>query len=181
MAIEKKDASYRDGARNDFRDADVLLFRGTGLFSAFIRKISHSEYSHVGLVVLQHGRVLCAESTGQGVQLKVMSTLVEQYHGGIDYFELNATDEQREKALHFVFGQLGKPYDNGSGLRFAMALMFGTTRKHVDNDEWFCSELVAQAFRAADMHWFDGQATDYISPGDLSEVDDLTYRHTLKK
>lgn len=180
--MDKKTASYKAGARDDFKDADVLLFSGNGLSSLFIRLISWSKYSHVGLVVRQRGRVLCAEATGAGVHLVIMSELTKKYDGRIDYFEwVDGTDDERDRALGFVFDQLGKPYDFGSGMRFAMALMFGTIQKHVANQKWFCSELVAKAFEKAGMSWFDGRETDYISPNDLMKVESLQYRHTVKK
>lgn len=175
-------ASYKTEARDRFRDADVLLFSGNGLSSLFIRLISWSRYSHVGLVMRQRGRVLCAEATGAGVHLVIMSELTKKYDGRIDYYEwVGGSDDEREEALGFIIDQLGKPYDFGSGLRFAFALVFGGIQRHVKNEKWFCSELVAKAFEVAGMDWFAGRKTDYISPKDLKNVKALEYRHTIKK
>lgn len=175
-------ASYGE-QRQTFREGDVLLFRGRTPSSLVIRALTRSVYSHVGMVVRYRGRVLCAQATGHGVHVLIMSELVRLYEGRIEYFEAtHADDSARDAALGFVFDQMGKPYDFGCGARFMWALMFGGMGRHIRNDKWFCSELVAEAYRRAGAPIVDGRPADYISPADLSNATDrLAYRYTLKR
>ena len=61
-------AGYR-AVRQEFRDGDVLLFRGRGFSSLIIRWLTRSPYSHVGLVFRFAEHVYSLEAVGSGVRL----------------------------------------------------------------------------------------------------------------
>lgn len=178
--MERVHANYGE-RRAAFRDGDVLLFRGRGMSSLVIRALTASVYTHVGMVVRYRGRVLCAHATGQGVHLMIMSELARSYAGDIEYYEvLQGGEAARDLALGFVFEQMGKPYDYFSGLRFAWALLLGRMGRQVHNDKWFCSELVAEAYRRAGAPLIRQRPADYIAPAHLRDATGtLRYRYTL--
>lgn len=155
-------------ARPGFADGDVLLFRGRGPMSRSIRYLTSSPYSHVGLVMLFEGRVYCVEAVGKGVRLILMSEVVRQYHGGIDYYRLReATEGQRRGALGFCLQQLGKLYDRAGLLRFLAMLALRHKPRAWRDRYWFCSELVAAAYRAQGIT-LAAERPAYTSPADLA-------------
>lgn len=155
-------------ARPEFTDGDVLLFRGRGPMSRMIRTLTTSPYSHVGLVMRFEGHVYCVEAVGKGVRLILMSEAVRQYHGGIDYYRLReATPEQRRGALGFCLQQLGKLYDHAGLLRFLAVLVLRRKPRAWRDRYWFCSELVAAAYRSHGIT-LAPERPAYTSPADLA-------------
>jgi hypothetical protein len=163
---------------------DLLCFRGRGLISQAIRWLTRSPYSHVGIVYLFEERVYCLEATGHGVRLILMSELVHRlrgYHGGIDYFEvLDFGPEQRNKAISFGFQQLGKQYSHRGILRFLLFLLLGNKSRARHRGQWFCSEIVAEAYRLAGADLSPGSSR-YTSPGDLAESARVKFAFRVKQ
>lgn len=172
--------AYPD-VRAQVRLGDVLLFRGRGLMSRAIRLLTRSPYSHVGLVHLQHGRVYSLEAVGAGVRLILMSEVMRRYHGGIDYYEVKgATPEQRDGAVAFCFQQLGKLYDRPGIMRFLVAILFNRKDRAREDQTWFCSELVAAAYRSQGLTLAPVSAA-YTSPADLAVSPELDLRCVLRR
>ena len=178
---EAPEVSYRDDARANFMDGDVLCFRGKGLSSFAIRTATSSDYSHCGLAYRFEDRVYCLEALGaHGVRLALMSVLVDHYKGGIDYFHLEgATAAERKAAIGFAFQQLGKVYDHAGIMRFAQAILFKKKTFVLEDEEWFCSELIAAAYEHAARPIVKLQAA-YTSPADLVASRQLTFQASLK-
>jgi uncharacterized protein YycO len=167
-------------ARRDFHLGDVLLFRGRGLASQAIRFFTHSPYSHVGLVFPYQGRVYCVEAVGVGVRLILMSEVMRRYHGGIDYYEVpRAAPEQRNGAISFCFQQLGKLYDRPGIFRLVVAVLLNRKPAVREDQAWFCSELVAAAYRSQGLPLAPVSAA-YASPADLAVSPELKLRYVLK-
>jgi uncharacterized protein YycO len=167
--------------RRDFHLGDVLLFRGRGLASQAIRIFTHSPYSHVGLVFLYQGRVYCVEAVGVGVRLILMSEVMRRYHGGIDYYEVpGAVSEQRNGAISFCFQQLGKLYDRPGIFRLVVAVVLNRMPAVREDQAWFCSELVAAAYRSQGLSLVPVSAA-YTSPADLALSPELKLRYVLKR
>jgi uncharacterized protein YycO len=160
------------------RSGDVLLFRGGGVLSRLIRLATHSRYSHAGLVFRYRERVYCLEAVGKGVRLAPVSRLLHHYPDGIFYCTLGAADPARETALGFGFQQLSLPYDVLGLVRFALALIFATRRPVKPDQRWFCSELVAAAYRIAEFPLTD-ELPCYASPVDLINGHKLELRGRL--
>jgi hypothetical protein len=168
-------------AREEFTLGDVLLFRGRGLVSQLIRLVTRSPYSRVGLVFLFEGRVFCIEAVGVGVRLILMSELMRRYHGGIDYFEMrDAAPEQRQGAISFCFAQLDTLYDRAGISRFVIAIVFNRKPVVREDQQWFCPELVAAAYRAQGFSLAPESAA-YTSPADLAVSPELKLRYVLKR
>jgi hypothetical protein len=159
-------AGKDEGVRAAMQSGDVLLFRGRGLLSSIIRVFTRSTYSHAGLVFRYHDHVYCLEAVGVGVRLSPVSLLLEHYPDGIYFFGLGAEEPVREAALGFGFRQLCRPYDVLGLVWFALALIFGRRRPEGSDQRWFCSELVAAAYRMAGLP-LTGGLPCYASPADL--------------
>lgn len=133
-------------------------------------------------------RVYCLEARGvQGVRLCLLSCLIQDKHyERIVYYRGHGlTDEQRNKTIGFAFQQLGKAYDHSAIRRFGLyifMLLVGlrkrlkregkrdkSTEKKVakmrNDDTWFCSELVAAAYKHAGLDIT--MQPDLMSPEDL--------------
>lgn len=167
-----------EGVRASMRSGDVLLFRGRGLLSSMIRMATHSDYSHAGLIFRYCDRVYCLEAVGRGVRLAPVSVLLKHYPDGIYYFALNAAEAARECALGFGFSQLCLPYDTLGLVWFALALLFAVRRPVEEDERWFCSELVAAAYRTAGFPLTD-RLPCYASPADLIDGHKLEPRGRL--
>jgi uncharacterized protein YycO len=160
-------AGKDEGIRASMRSGDVLLFRGCGLLSSLIRRATRSDYSHAGMLFRQGGRLYCLEAVGSGVRLAPVSRLLAHYPEGVYYCGVDAPEPAREIALEFGFEQLSLRYDVLGLVRFAFALFFAAKRRAVESDQrWFCSELVAAAYRAAGFPLTDALPC-YTSPADL--------------
>lgn len=177
----RAEARTYSSVRGDFRTGDVLCFRGRDLASWIIRWLTHSPYSHVGLVYELEGRVFCLEATGIGVHLILVGELVRRYHGGIDYFQmLDVTDEQRASAIHFGFGHLGKPYDRWGLVRFLWFLASGRKHRSRERSYWYCSEIVAEAYRVAGAPFVQGRV-GYVSPADIAASPRVKFEFRIKR
>jgi len=135
-------------------------------------------------------RVYCLEARGvQGVRLCLLSRLInDKHYERIVYYRGNQlSDAQRNKAIGFAFQQLGTEYDHSATRRFAwyiFMIVLGLRKrlkptakrarkakekieKLRNNDQWFCSELVAAAFKHAGL--------DIALPPDLTSPEDLVH------
>ena len=171
-------AGKDEGVRASMRSGDVLLFRGSGFLSWLIRHATHSDYSHAGLLFRYSGRVYCLEAVGKGVRMAPVSRLLDHYPDGVFYCGLGATEPARETALGFGFQQLSLPYDVFGLVRFALALIFAWRRPVKPDRRWFCSELVAAAYRIAGFPLTD-ELPCYASPADLINGQHLELRGRL--
>ena len=78
-------------AREHLKEGDVLLFRGTGIVSFFIKRASEGKYSHVGVAsaVGSNGSTIweCVEfREGKGGRTVNLEQYVKQHSGTIDVY-----------------------------------------------------------------------------------------------
>lgn len=175
----------RERAYQEIRDqvdsGDLLCFRGRGLISATIRRLTRSRYSHVGLLFVMEGRRYCIEAVETGVRLVLVSELVKRYEGGIDCYRLvNASPQQRAGAVGFAFQQLGKLYDKASFWPFLLYLLTGKRRRTHCDGQWFCSEMVAEAYRRQGLR-FTRASARYTAPSDIASSEQLAFQFSIKK
>ena len=109
--VERSYAEVRD----ELRDGDTVLFRGSVLASRIIQRISGGRYSHAALVLEWGGRwmILQAELI-EGVQAVPLSVAVARYHGEVDFYPL--TPEARAKVDLSKLAQVAR---SALGLRYA--------------------------------------------------------------
>ena len=131
---------------------DILLFRSKDLSSKIQRGLTRSKYDHVAMVLCySSGRIMLLEATQfQGVSLTDWSDFL--YNKWQDLYEAIAfrsliferNDENLIKLDKFVHKVKGKNY----GLGPAKLLGRGSFRAPGDEKDFFCSELVASAYKA---------------------------------
>lgn len=140
-------------------DAIVFQFStSTAWQSAVIRRMCHSPFSHVD-VVLEDGSCLGASDPG-GVAIRPQ----EYQEFGIRRQAVIRSDKG-PAILAGVKSQLGKPFDDGALYDF---LSDRIDRNWRDPDKWFCSELMAWACESAGLWPFKLLIPkNRVSPADL--------------
>lgn len=183
--MSSKKCRYED-FRNEMKDGDVLLFRGTGPMSALIRWKTRSPYSHAGIVAWWNDRLMVLEAVGKGVIARPISYNLKKYHGDIDYFR--STEELDEKTrrrmVSFAQKQLGKEYNMKQLIKFAFKLLFGLKLKQSDDprsvSRYFCSHYVADIYARHGYDLARKRSDRYTSPELLANSDKLEFVGTLK-
>lgn len=151
--------------RDQLDTGDLVLFSGTARFSRVIKRLSHSHWSHVALVVRKPGGPpLLWEATldddfpdiasgemASGVKLYDLEAWILHYAGETAIRRLNVerSDAMRQALLEFYLEVRGRPYES-SKLELLRAVNdgpIGTDSKAADLDSFFCSELVAEAYQ----------------------------------
>jgi uncharacterized protein YycO len=136
----------------------VVLFRNTdGFIARLIRWQTDSKYCHAALLF---NDTYLIESTGpRGVEARYFN----KDHEECDIFDVeNLTEEDKAFVYAFASSQRGKGYDFWGVLRFI------SRSRLPENDRWFCSELVFEAFRAAEVNLLDRVEPWQVAPGDLA-------------
>jgi len=122
------------------KQADIIAYRGNySLVSMLIRKISKSNYSHVGISV---GNGLVVES--DGYVGKVAYRSLNDYQGTIDIYSCEQlTDEQRQRICDYAISKIGDKYSYFLTLWIGVKYLFHILLPYYDtqNSE-NCSELV---------------------------------------
>lgn len=106
------------------QSGDIVLFRGRGVISGLIllfcrlfSRFKKVQFSHIGMIVVDAGRVMLFESTtlygGKGVQLKPLSEVLQIYKGGVFVRRLICERDERFYEILFksVTELLGRPYE----------------------------------------------------------------------
>lgn len=139
--------------------------RQAGIASAAIAWFSQSNFSHVD-AVLPSGRLLGARHDkvgGKPSGVEIRPTGYAKFALAVQ-FVIPTTDEQANKFYHFLFDQIGKPYDSSAIWGFV------TGRNWRAQDSWFCSELIAAALEHAGIFPPLYFAANKITPNALALV-----------
>ena len=171
--------------REEMRDGDILLFKGSSFLSRVIQWKTKSAYSHAGLVIWWNGRLMVLEAVGKGVRATPISYNLKKYAGGIDYYrsvDYIPTDN-RKQMVDFAQLQLGKEYDLKRQLEFFFKLLRGERLKVKESDKeqstYFCSEYVSEVYEVADIDLVEERSSQFTSPDKLADSDKLEFVGTL--
>ena len=143
--------------RDRVEDGDIILFRGTILFSRVIETVSHGAYSHCAIAAnwAERKMLLQAELMG-GVQAVPLSVAAGTYNGRVDWYKI--APQWRAKLnipalLTEARADLGLTYATSELLRVAAHELFGSKLPaDCDNPHaLFCSQYVARCFRKAGL------------------------------
>lgn len=171
------------------RDGDFFLCSGSAIFSKLIRWATKSDWSHVAtaLRVSSLDRAIVLESVEKfGVRATPFRTFVfgragrHPYPGRILWARnaqiAAAPPGAIRSVLDFALDQLGDPYDGGEVLKIALRVLHGSLNQKTPDvlksqDEYICSEYVAQCFAqaAVKVPW-DGRG--FIAPCDFAQDPD---------
>lgn len=139
--------------RGRLQTGDIILFSGKGLGSLFIRLVTGSNLSHVGMVRKSPhtGQLSCLESTigeeKSGFQMNPLGKRIKQYKGKIWIRHLitERTDQMEENLQEFILANLHTSYESGFiGLieLLSAVLDFWPFNNKPNAKQLFCSELV---------------------------------------
>jgi uncharacterized protein YycO len=137
----------------------IALFKeADGFIAKAIKWQTDSPYCHAAL--LFNDKYLIESVAFKGVIARIVTPA--DLHG-VDLFDVPSLDEEHESVIYeFALDQVGKGYDYWGCLRFI------SRDRLPENDRWFCSELVAAAFKAAEYLLLERQESWQVSPGKLA-------------
>jgi len=159
------------------KDCDILLYKGEAFTSRLIQWRTKSLYSHVAVVV-EPGISLGIESnTGHQSGVRAFD-LRKLDPTAVDVFRVkDGLSFDREAVISFLVGRLGAPYDLGGVVWLGTLKLFGLraqANRFQKEKDYFCSELVYEAFNAAGLDIVPQvDQADITSPGDIAESPNL--------
>jgi uncharacterized protein YycO len=156
---------------------DILLYRGTGFTSWLIQAGSKSQYSHVAVVVDPEIFLGIESNTGHQSGVRAMD-LRKADDGKVDVFRMKpGSIFDSDQVISFLVGHLGAKYDwTGvislgalKAVSFATGGKFQKHNQFQKDKDYFCSELVYQAFQEGGLDIVPqiGEA-EITSPGDIA-------------
>jgi len=180
---------YYSVYRSQFKDGDILMFKGRGLVSSIIKWKTKSAYSHAGIVAWWNERLMVLEAVGKGVEARPISYVLEHYHGSFDYYRpiknSGITAVERKKMILFAQEQLGKEYDTIHIIKFFLRMLFGLNMTRKDQAEppgkFFCSQYVSAVYNAAGYDLEIQFSDKFTTPSQISESELLEYVGTIKE
>ncbi|ETP41783.1 hypothetical protein F442_11202 [Phytophthora nicotianae P10297] len=167
------------------RPGDLILFNGRAKVSVLQRSITRSEWDHVAIVVPpSEGEYLqLLEATGDGVTLTPLTARLLAYSAfHVRYFVLRKLRTPllsravvNDLLKRFTAEVEGLCY----GLSFRKILYTGQVEQRSQNSTYFCSELIAEAYKSLGIISSSSEANNFwpgsFSPGDF--VDTELARH----
>ncbi len=162
--------------REQFKNGDILMFKGEGLLSSIIKWKTKSEYSHAGIVAWWNDRLMVLEAIGKGVETRPISYALKHYHGSIDYFrskdEAGIKDADRSKMISFAQEQLGKEYAKRHLVKFFFKLLFNAKLSKKDKSgpvsKFFCSQYVSAIYQKAGFDLKMNLSDKFTSPNEIA-------------
>lgn len=179
--------------RSNIRTGDVLLFRGKGAVSGFIRRATRSKYSHAGIALWVQERLMVAESKElHGVRLVPLSSALGLKQQVDVYRVMPSFDVDYGLVYDSALGRLGQPYGWLTILKHAVAWVTvvlpqrllgkipwvgGFLEKlHTYSEDdledpgkaLVCSAFVAWCYRKGGLDLVRNLADAYTTPGDLA-------------
>lgn len=135
-----------------WQPGDIVFRRGVGPEAGAVRAVDSSGYTHVGMIVGAYPdwQVIHAEpeegGTGGKVEVIPLRRFMDRDHAtdyGV-YRVSQADEEQRSRALQNAMSRIGMPFDDGYSFR--------------DEASFYCTELVAKAYRSVKLEVADWHA-----------------------
>ena len=176
--------SYEE-VRPNLKTGDIVLMGGSSIFSRAIRLLTHSKWSHVGMVmkVEEFDTLLLWESTTnghdvdvqtkkvkRGVQLVPLSKRVRDHTGNLAFRQLSRRlhNEEITNLNQFRHSVRDKPYDFNGFELLKSALDFGALLTNSEDlSAYFCSELIADTYQELGFLSEDLPSNEY-TPNDFS-------------
>lgn len=155
--------------RTEIQTFDIILFKGRGIVSNVICRVTNSNFSHVGLAVRleEFNQVLVFESTTlsdirdvktkqfiKGVQLVPLSARVQTYDGEIWVQELQGprTNWMERRLAELIREYHGVPYEESKFELLAAAVdRYPMFLNEPDCSSIFCSEIGAMVLEGVEI------------------------------
>ena len=178
---------YKNLSEIDFKDGDILLCSGNHWISNIIKSGSNSQFSHVGMIYNWHGTPMLIEAVEtDGVRiipLKQYTSNYENsemaYNGGLYHARYEGLLDSHfaimfEKLLELV----NKRFDTDGVAKAISRFYLGFGRADND-DEYFCSELVYEAFETLDIH-FQTTEKGFVYPSHIATDQQVKGLHRIE-
>lgn len=152
-----------------FKAGDIILHKGTSWMARIIQWGTNSEYSHVSVIVSPE-MSLFIEATNGIVRASDIRKLRVKY----DVYRIKDKHKYNlDKVISFLVDKLGENYDFSGVIYLGFLKLFnlkGKANKFQKDKDFFCSELVAMAFRVGSLDIIpEIKIGSVASPGDISE------------
>ena len=160
--------------RDTINNADILMYKGTTLFSRLIRKVTKSEYSHAGIVAWWNDRLMVLEAVGKGVIVTPISSNISHYKGEVHLYSTKASISAnvRSKMLQFAQQELGKEYATWKLILFGIKIIFKKNLDEKDElkrtNKLYCSHYVAQVYNSQGHDLKKGVSDRFMRPEDIA-------------
>jgi cell wall-associated NlpC family hydrolase len=176
-------------AESDLQKADIIVSTTTAKVSGVIRTATGSNISHARLYI-GNGEVI--EAVGDGVVKTTLRAAMASDTLTIAYRRRGLDSSTADAVVRFAERQIGKVYDysgaagagQASGRGIIISALFplvgsfalgGTIGNYIAPDNrFFCSELVARAFQAANAP-ISNDRPNLVQPGELPSSSYLQY------
>ena len=194
-------------ARGLIKEGDILLFRGSGLISFFIKVFTGGLHSHAAIAHWDDEVLQCVEFREfKGGRIVSLSGQVETNTNNIDIFrpancisfdeyidgsiktvEICYTEEKAEKTAKQVIMWSGKPYGWSNILNMFkryvpfVRMFTGNTNDNSLTETYVCSTAVAVAVRQNFTDLVPFMSDDLVSPADLARSPLLRYMFTIER
>jgi hypothetical protein len=183
-----------DKVRATIKDGDVLLYKGKGILSWFIKKLSRSEYSHSGIVAWWNDRLIVMEAIRKGVVVTSLSRNVAHYHGDVEWrtTKKRIPEHRRLAMVRFAQKQLGKEYNflelivMGTKIILMKLLnlvlvRLGKEKRIFEDERVICSQFVAETYESIGITIETKVAPPFIAPADIANSKLFKFKGALKK
>lgn len=140
----------------------ICLHSRTTFVARIIRWFTHSNYSHVSLVLSDGRHVQAREWIGVAQFDRFNQSDKEE----VDWFELviPLAEEQVQRLYAFIRQTIGQPYD----YRTVLSFLWKGRPTRESQTAWFCSEWVYAALQAADCQLLRETEAWKLTPGDIA-------------
>lgn len=179
-----------EAIRDELDTGDIVLFSGSGFISKMIQWKTHSEFSHVAMVVKikEWDMLLLFESTTlskikdiesrkqtQGVQLVPLSERIKCYDDDKVVFRklegVERSPEMRKIFREFRKEVKGRHYEESKWELFCSAYDFIGGQNEEDLSSLFCSELIAEMYERWYLFIGGVKHKDYIPSNERTPAD----------
>ena len=170
--------------RNKIKDGDVLLYEGKGFLSWVIKKLSHSKYSHAGMVAWWNDRLMVIEAIRKGVVVTTLSRNVTRYHGNVELYtsRKNIPEKSRLKMIKFAQKELGKEYNFLELAVIGIKIFFNKLVRlnKLKDERLICSQFVAEVYESIGIEIKENVVPPFVTPADIAESKALHLKGILK-
>ena len=181
IPLTPRDGAGQSIAQSALEAADIIVSTTTQFVSRGIRLGTGASVSHA---MLYTGDNYVIEAIGSGVVRRPLSEALHDSYLAVAYRHQNMNPIHARLIIRYANEQLSKPYDTpgailGGGGRASPILcvvLLGTAAcgaaragTFSSNDRFFCSELVIEAYRQANMPIITGRS-DTSNPNNIVEA-----------
>jgi len=176
---------YQD-VRDLIKTGDVFLYKGrtfpapiVGQISLATRWFTDSPYTHAGMAIRWHDRVMVIESIGRGVIVNPCSLSFARHKSDVDWFTYKGEggkempDDTRKALIIHAVEHLGKRFAFWQAFLALMKIKLRVPLKSLDKYEketrFFCSQFVANVYNGVNLDLKKDTSDDDMTPKDLAE------------